>query len=241
MKSKFVYASIVFLFVILGFSSTAVRGQELQGIKAGIKMPYSYNIGYFAQFTERWAMALGAQAVTYPFNNTYTGLMNLYGADVDKTRILKQSFTFTWGFEGAAYYFFGTDNRRYYASINIQWMSFYKMNLADSVINNGLNVDLSSYPEGPIDKTMSVKPLTLSGNFMQVGIVAGKKFFFMNPKFELHLEVGLSKSIGAHFRLASDYRYISPVDDLLNKELKRVFAKFGWLPTFNAVYIFKLK
>lgn len=240
MKFKF-KPTLVLLILFLGLNTLIVKGQELQGIKTGIKLPYSYNVGYFAQFSERWAMALGGQIVTYPFNSTYTGLMNLYGAESDKTRILKQSFTFTWGFEGAAYYFFGTDNRRYYASINLQWMSFYKINLADSIINNGLNVDLSSFPEGPIDKTMSVKPLTLAGNFMQIGIVAGKKFFFMEPKFEVHLEFGLSKTIGSHFRLASDYRFISPVNDLLNKELKQMFVRFGWLPTFNVVYIFKLK
>ncbi len=241
MLRKIFFLLLIWLFSIL---PRGIQAQDInQGLRVGLKIPYTYDIGLFHRFSTRFAMHISTQFITVPFNNVPVGYMNLWGADPDVTAILDDPFLIGAGIDVGGHYYFGTDNRRYYFSMNLQWMNLLKKDIEDEVINNAFGVDLSSnlYPEGPLSKYQSTKPLTLNTNYVNLGIFVGKIIpLYNNSNAELRIEIGINKVIFSRHNLQSDYRYISPVTEMTNTELQNTMKKYGWFPTFNFYYIYKL-
>jgi len=235
---------LILIITIASFSRQSQAQDINQGLRLGVKIPYTYDIGLFHRFSTRFAMHISSQFVTIPFNNVPIGYMNLWGADENITAILDDPFLIGAGIDVGGHYYFGTDNRRYYVVMSLQWMNLLKKDIDDEVINNAFGVDLSSsdFPLGPISKEQSTKPLTINTNYVNIGIFFGKILpLYNNPDAELRLEVGINKVIFSHHNLQSDYRYISNVTATTNDELQKTMKKYGWFPTINFYFIHKLK
>jgi hypothetical protein len=216
-----------------------LRSQDYTGVKMGIKLPYTYNIAYYMRINDRLGAYIGAQAVTFPFHSTPIGYMTMWGGDENTAEILREPFSIGAGVDLGAHYYFGADNRRYYFGLSIEWMNLLKRDIKDSVIENAFGVDLSSYPEGPILKESSVKPLTLNTNYLNIGFIFGKRFLMIHqPRWQMSLELEISKTIYSHHFLFSDYRYITPVEKTTSTELKKLMLKYGWFPTFNVFFYY---
>ncbi|HHB52207.1 MAG TPA: hypothetical protein ENK75_04075 [Saprospiraceae bacterium] len=236
---KIVFISIT---IILISAHTASSQPEEQGFRAGIKLPYTYDLGYFVRFNTRFAIHLSTQFVTFPFSKAPTGYMNFWGADPNITAFRNEPFSIGAGLDVGAHYYFGSDNRRYYGALSVQWMNLLKRDISDNVINKALDVDLNSgeIPLGPIAKSQSTKPLTLNTNYVNIGFIVGKIIPLLNPNTELRVEVGINKAVYSHHNLQSDYRYISPISELTNTKLQETMKKYGWFPTINVYYIYKI-
>jgi hypothetical protein len=231
------------IIIITGLSKQ-IQAQDInQGFRFGAKLPYTYDIGYFHRYSTRFAMHISLQFVTVPFNNVAIGYMDIWGADPEITAILSDPFLIGAGVDVGGHYYFGSDNRRYYGAMSVQWMNLLKKDIDDEVINKAFDVDLSShlYPEGPISKSQSTKPLTLNTNYVSLGFIFGKIIpLYNNKDAELRIEIGINKVIFSHHNLQSDYRYITPVSELTNSELQKTMKKYAWFPTINFYYIHKL-
>ncbi len=68
----------------------------------------------------------------------------------------------------------------------------------------------------------------------------GKIIPLQNKVTELRIEFELSKVIFSHHNLQSDYRYITPVSEQANESLQNTMKKYGWFPTINIYFIYKL-
>ncbi len=237
----------VWLSLLLGlsllFPSIAKSQMVEQGIHFGIKIPYSYNIGYYKRFSTRIGMHADFQFITIPFNNVPLSYMEMWGADPKLTAILEEPFTIGAGADIGVHYYFGSDNRRYYVGISGQWMNLLKRDISDEVINEAFDVELDGpmFPVGPITKADSKKPLTLNTNYIQLGFFAGKKWQLYNPNWEVRVEVAMSMNLFSHHNLQSDYRYITPVAKQANEELQDMMHKYAWFPTLNVFMIYKLE
>lgn len=230
------------VFLVLFTNYYAVSQAQEQGVRVGIKLPYTYDLGYFVRFHTRFAIHISTQFVTFPFSKAPTGFMNIWGANPDITAILNEPFSIGAGLDVGAHYYFGSDNRRYYAIISMQWMNLLKRDISDEVINNAFDVNLNSgeIPLGPIAKSQSIKPLTLNTNYVNLGLFFGKIVPLLNPNYEIRIEVGVNKTVFSHHYLQSDYRYISPISKLTNEKLQEAMKKYGWFPTVNIYFIYKI-
>jgi len=238
---KKLFLSLFFITVVLS-SKQGFAQDAAQALHFGLKLPYTYNIGYYQRFNPRIGMHADFQFITIPFNNAPLAFMEMYGADQKLTAILREPFTIGAGFDIGAHYYFGSDNRRYYAGLSVQWMNLLKRDIEDNVINEAFDVDLDGhfFPIGPISKADSKKPLTLNTNYVQLGFFAGKKWQLYHPEWEVRLEAALSMNILSHHNLQSDYRYITPVAKQANEELQQMFKKYAWFPSLNIFLVYKL-
>ncbi len=240
-------AIIIFLFIFLT-PREAVSQAGDQGLRFGLKLPYTYDIGYYHRFSTRIGMHLSTQFVTVPISNTVTGMMNLYGADPKVTAILEEPLTFGYGFDHGWEYYFGTDNRRYYGGLSVQWMTLLKQELNDEVIDNALADDpiigcetLDKCPINTGHQFPDSKALTLKSNYVNVSLTFGVTFKVPhNKKSEFRLEGQLAKTIASRHALYSEYRYISPISERVNEDLQDTMIKYGWFPSLNIFYIYKL-
>ena len=57
--------------------------------------------------------------------------MEMWGADPKLTAILEEPFSIGAGMDIGAHYYFGTDNRRYYVGLSVQWMNLLKRDIDD--------------------------------------------------------------------------------------------------------------
>jgi hypothetical protein len=169
--------------------------------------------------------------------------MNLFGADPNVTAILEEPFSIGAGLDLGFHYYFGTDSRRYYGALSVQWMNLLKRDLKDEVINNAFDLNFNTpgaVTYGPISKSQSNKPLTLNTNYVNLGFIFGKIVPLPNSENEVRIEFAINKTIFSHHNLQSDYRYITPISELTNESLQSTMRKYGWFPTFNAYFIYKL-
>ena len=240
---KYYRQLIVLSFFCLFLWPIQIKAQMVeQGIHFGLKIPYTYDFGYYKRFSSRFGMHLDVQMITIPFSNMPMTYMEMWGADPKLTNILDMPFTLGVGVDLGPHYYFGSDNRRYYVGISFQWMNLLKRDIEDEVINEAFGVDLDGpdFPEGPISKDDSTKPLTITTNYIQLGFFAGKKWQLRSPEWEIRAEAGLSMNVWSNHVLASDYRYLTPIADRCNNELKSMMKKYGWYPTLNVFLIYKL-
>lgn len=234
---------IVAFLALIMVSPKGVKAQSSeQGVHFGIKLPYSYNIGYYKRFNPRIGMHADFQFITFPFSNVPIVYMEMWGADPKLAAILDEPYSIGAGLDIGAHYYFGSDNRRYYVGLSAQWMNLLKRDISDEVINEAFDVDLDGpkFPEGPITKADSKKPLTLNTNYVQLGIFAGKKWQLYNPDWEVRIEIAMSMNLFSHHNLQSDYRYITPVAKQANEELQDMMHKYAWFPSLNIFMIYKL-
>jgi len=230
----------LFLLIKPNIASAQVGDQAL---RFGIKVPYSYDIGYYQRFSNRIGMHASTQFITIPFASAPIGYMNLFGADPNITAILAEPFTFGAGLDVGFHYYFGSDNRRYYGALSVQWMNLLKRDIDDEVINNAFDLNFNSpgvVTLGPKSKSQSTKPLTINTNYVNLGFIFGKIVPIPNSIHELRLELAVNKTIFSHHNLQSDYRIFTPISELTNESLQETMRKYGWFPTFNVYYIFKL-
>lgn len=215
--------------------------QDYTALKMGIKLPYAYHFSYYLRLADRWGAYGGVQMITIPFSTVPLGYMKVWGADPDVVEILREPFTIGAGIDIGGHYYFGADNRRYYFALSLEYMSLLKRDIEDEVIENAFGVDLDDYPEGPILKNKSTKPLTLNTFYLNTGLTFGTRFLLLNnPDWEMALEFEISKTIISHHTLFSDYRYITPVEKMTNDALKQTMARYGIFPTFNVMFFYML-
>ncbi|MCK5775086.1 MAG: hypothetical protein KAH25_02860, partial [Bacteroidales bacterium] len=216
-------------------------------IRSGIKLPYTYDVGYYHRFTTRIGMYVGVQMVTFPFSGTQTGIMNLLGADPNMTAILRESMGFGIGLDHGWQYHFGSDRRRYYVGFSVQWMTLPKQDINDKVIDDSFienPIDgcptLEDCPINPMHHLYDSEKLTINTNYVNVMATFGYTIFLQH-KNEIRLEGSLAKTIASRHYLHSDYRYISPFTDAVNDGLQDIMLKYGWFPSINVYYIHKLR
>ncbi len=234
-------------FILLLGSSKSLQAQEGdQAIRIGLKLPLTYDIGYYKRFSNRIGMHASVQIVTIPFSGVSIGYMNLFGADPNITAILAEPYSIGAGIDHGWHYYFGTDNRRYYGGISAQWMNLLKRDIIDETIDNAFAGEdngcatLDKCPVNPIQQVAGSKPLTLNTNYVNIGLTFGVIFQLANKDAELRLEGELNKTIFSRHHLQSDYRFITPIADRTNEALQDAMMKYGWFPTLNIYYIYKL-
>jgi len=239
----YIFISTVFIGAI-NESAYAQAGD--QGFRFGGKLPYTYDIGYYQRFSTRIGMYVGTQIVTLPFSGTITGIMNLYGADPDMTAILRESMNFGIGLDHGWQYYFGTDNRRYYVGLGLQWMMLPKQDIDDEIINNAFANNpvtgcetLDDCPVNPMHKFNDSDKLTINTNYVNMSLNVGMTFVLAKDA-ELRIEGAIAKTIASRHYLYSDYRYISPYTEKTNESLQSIMMKYGWFPSINVYYIYKL-
>lgn len=249
MKFHIIKISVVFLFLIISLLPREALSQAGdQGLRVGLKLPYTYDIGYYQRFSPRIGMYVSTQFVTVPMSNSVTGLMNLYGSDPKITAILDEGFAFGYGFDHGWQYYFGTDNRRYYGGLSVQWMSLLKQEIKDEVVDNAYANDpdnaiksLDEYPVNTAQQFQDSKALTMNTSYLNIALTFGITFKIPNNKnSEFRLESQLAKNIASRHYLYSDYRYISPLTERVNSDLQDIMMKYGWFPSINFFYIYKL-
>lgn len=208
----------------------------------GIKLPYAYHISYYSRISDRLGAYGGVQALTIPFASSPIGWMKIWGADEKQAEILREPYTIGAGFDLGAHYYFGADNRRYYGGLNINWINLLKRDIKDEVIEAAFDEDLSTYPVGPILENLSKKPLTLNTHYLNLGLVFGTRFLMLNvPDWEMAVEFELQKTLASHHFLFSDYRYLTPVALETSTSLKKMMRKYGYFPSLNVFFLYKLK
>lgn len=231
------------IFILFGFLLliTQARPTDYSGLRMGLKIPYSYNFGYYMRLADRWGAYGGVQAITFPFSSAPVGFLKMFSQDEKIAEILSRPYSIGAGFDIGAHYYFGADNRRYYFSLSLQWINLLKRDIKDEVIENAFGVELDDYPLGPILEDQSNRPLTLNTHYLNMGYTFGVRFLLPNiPEWEIAAEFEVGKTLVSHHFLFSDYRYITPVEKEASAALKKLMRVSGWFPSLNILFTFKL-
>ncbi len=239
--------SVIILLLNMLFTNNVNAQRIEQGLRVGVKLPYTYDISYYHKFSTRIRMYFGTQIVTAPFSGTVTNVMDMYGANPNMTAILRESMGFGIGLDHGWQYHFGKDRRRYYIGLSIQWMWLPKQDIEDQVVdaafaNDGIGgcSTLEACPINPMHHLYDAKKLTINTNYVNISLAFGYTIF-LRSKNQIRLEGAIAKTIASRHYLYSEYRYISPFTERTNEGLQDIMLKYGWFPSINVYYIYKLR
>lgn len=238
MSKRLIYIAIVVGFVLF---SNNTKAQDLS-LKFGIKAPNSINAGIEMPFEDERVGNYYAELYlsSYPFSLSRLKVLDFFGANSKMTEVFSEPLYLGLGFETGFNFALSDKKVHDYIKINLSVLSLPNTLITDEVINNAFNVDLDSpkYPRGFVREDMSTMPLTLKSSFFNLGLAYSYQLDLRKNSFRFEFE--LKKTFWSKHRLYSDYRFLTPIEKMTDKELNKMMLKYGWFPSLNFYYVFGL-
>jgi len=232
MKNLFV-AGLLFL-NILAFSQSQKPSSQL-GIHAEI--PVQIGIGFETFLSKRISVQVQGGVLTEPNSTLIISSLEALGTDPEIILMIENTFKFgIVGELGVRYNF-----KKNYAGAFFQNISLSGNDTPTSLIESYYDVDLSTYPTRPRKNSTVETSLTLRSQLYQVGVLYGRRLSFKNPRWNLNLELGISKNIASSSELSSENKNLEALSAEVEKELDYWYSNYAYVPSLTVVLAYSLK
>lgn len=210
-------------------------------IKFGLKFPTALNLGAEIEFDNLPGSFYYAEIyiTSYPFTNANLKTMRFYGADIDLSNVLIEPLHFGYGVEIGSNFKLPKSPLNDFLIINANFLSLSKTLIKDDLINQAFSVDLDSpfFPMGLIEKQYSTEPLSLKSTMFNIGLAYAVQKDISQSKLSFRFSIELKKTFYSKHWLYSDYRFLTPIEKLTDKELNKMLIKYGFFPSLNVYLI----
>ena len=232
------YLSFVCLFFLMGIHFLFAQNTN-HFLKIGTQIPYQYNGGAEISVHPRMGVEGKLGILTAPYDKAILSITQWFGVDDTLKKLIDGAFKHGTIIElGANYHF-----KQHYVGIFGQFVRLKAAATPVSIWNSFTGLDFAPLnPSGD-----ALLQLTMKVNLYQLGVVYGHRFAFKNPRWELHTEVGVSKTIASKSILSSNRPRLDAksevqalykeADDYLNDE---IFIPYVIVPTLNVYVAYKL-
>jgi hypothetical protein len=222
------------LFIVL--TVTCLDSVAQHSIKVGTQIPIQYALQYDYQFHPRWSGNAQVGVLTKPYDQAILSILKSLGVDQQIVNVLTSAFNFGVTTQAGVNYHF----KKNYVGITGSWIHLQAADAPISAIEAAFGVTVSSYPVRPRQTTRAPVQLTLSSDLFGAGILYGRRFTFKNPKIELHTEFSFAKVLASKSYIESEQRSVESLSTLVDNELQSVYVDYGFLPSINVFFVYKL-
>ena len=207
----------------------------------GVQTPIDYTLGYRFQFNQRFSVQAQGGFIAAPFEQYTLKLLESFGLDPNLSRVIDRSFR-----QGtsAGLGFTVHANSPWYGTVFGQYVHFSAGPITPA---DGLGVyfkqDFSGF--GLLDSPSFV--FNLQSNLWVAGLRLGRSFRFGTSRFGLNTELGLGKIFLTKNTFSSNR---SGIDGLgvtqrlytnLDNEIDNKLRQYGFLPTLNVLFTYRLR
>jgi hypothetical protein len=218
--------------LILIYSSSI--GQH--SIKAGTQIPIQYALQYDYQFHPKWSGNVQVGVLTKPYDQAILSILKSLGVDQEIVNVLTSAFNFGIITQAGVSYHF----KKNYVGITGAWMHLQAADAPVSAVEAAFGVSVTTYPIRPRQSLKSPVQLTLSSDLFNAGVLYGRRFTFKNPRIELHTEFGFAKTVASKSYIESEQRSVESLSTLVDNELQTDYPNYGYLPSINIFFVYKL-
>jgi hypothetical protein len=222
--------TVLFLLIL------ATHLQAQHSIKVGTQIPLQYAVQYDYQWNKHWSANAQVGVLTKPYDLVILDVLKAFGVDQSIVNVLTNAFNFGVISQVGTNYHFGKN----YVGVTGSWIHLQAADTPISAIQTAFNVNVSSYPVRPRQNAQTPIAMTLSSDLFNAGILYGRRFTFKNPKIELHTEFSFAKTLASSSYVESPQRSLEKLSELIDTELKSDYSSYGYLPSINVFFVYKL-
>jgi hypothetical protein len=243
MKTKFILYAVAFMML-----STATyaqynnryidRDDDGTGsyLKIGTQIPLQHSIIYDHRVTPGFSINGGLGLITSPYTGMiFSGLENRGIITAKDEEILDRSFQFGISYQLGANFHFDKN----YVRLAGQLTRINGDLAFTDLANLALNTNVPPFAS-------FLNPIDIKSTIPMVGMLYGRRFTFPGSRSEIHAEVSVMKTLGhnTQYKTGLFIDNIQIVNDIvynqIDNDLDRYFSKYGWLPSLNVYYVYKL-
>ena len=221
------------------FSLSESRAEGRHSLFMGTQVPLQYTAGYEYRFVDRFSANFQAGILTHPYDEAILGIVQLFGVDDSLRSIIDEAFDLGVIVEGGIKYDFTENN---YLGAFGRWVHLEGGGTAAELLGAYFKRDIS-----PLRRSGYRAPLelTLQSDLYLFGILYGRRIRFSNPRFELALEFGVSKSFASTSAFESNRPHLDATDAVralyagLSKDMKSAYREYVYVPTINFFLVWK--
>jgi hypothetical protein len=222
------------LFVVMMAACSSLFAQH--SIKIGTQFPSQYAVQYDYQFHPKWSANGQVGVLTEPYDQIILSLLQTLGVEKALVSVISNTFKFgTISQLGINHHF-----KKNYVGVTGSWMHLQAANASVASVESAFNTTVASYPFRPRQTTSGPVSLTLASDLYNVGALVGHRFTFKNPRIELHTEFSFAKVVGSTSTVESPQKSVETLSALVDQELKTTYLDYGYLPSINVYFVYKL-
>ncbi len=205
-------------------------------MKVGTQIPIQYAVQYDYKFHPKWSGNVQVGVLTKPYDQAILSILKSLGVDQEIVNVLTSAFNFGLITQAGMNYHF----KKNYVGVTGSWIHLQAADTPVSAVEAAFNVNIASYPQRPRQSAKTPISLTLSSDLYNAGILYGRRFTFKNPKIELHTEFSFAKVLGSSSYIDSAQKSLESLSTVVDNELKTDYLDYGYLPSINVFFVFKL-
>ncbi|NOS91324.1 MAG: hypothetical protein HOP30_05345 [Cyclobacteriaceae bacterium] len=222
------------LFIL--FMNVVASLHAQHSVKIGTQIPLQYAVQYDYQWNKHWSANAQVGVLTKPYDQVILDVLKAFGVEQSIVNVLTNAFNFGVISQVGTNYHFGKN----YVGVTGSWIHLQAADTPISAIQTAFNVNVGSYPVRPRQNAQSPIAITLSSDLYNAGILYGRRFTFKNPKIEIHTEFSFSKTLASSSYVESPQRSLENLSELIDTELKSDYSSYGYLPSINVFFVYKL-
>jgi hypothetical protein len=205
----------------------------------GTQMPLQYTIGYGYQFSDRFSASAQAGILTKPYDGLIINSLEAFGLDKYLGRVIKKAFNKGTVLGIGTNYHFGKN----YVGLSGQYIHLQGGGITPAdALSVYFKKDFSSFdPTG-----LPVFEFAMQSNILNIGTFFGHKFQLNKPQLSINAEVGLSKIVASKNSFSSNRSLIDQTAfsrnlyKELDKEMRKAYWKYGFIPTLSIYFVYRL-
>ena len=198
-----------------------------------------FTAGYGYQFSNRFSARIQAGFLTKPYEGLIVNSLEAFGMDKYLGRVIKKAFrNGTVLGLGGNYHF-----RKNYIALTGKYIHLKGGGITPA---DALSVyfaqDFSNFdPAG-----LPAFEFSMQSNLLNIGALYGRQFQLRNPRLSINAEAGLSKIVASQNSFHSNRSLVDQsafgqnVYKELDKEIRKNYWKYGFIPTVSLYLIYHL-
>jgi hypothetical protein len=219
--------SILVALFFLAYTALSAQHSE---ISVGVHAPLYYTVGYEYNFNSKVSLNAQVGLLTKPFDEVIVKIIKTAGANKQAVNFVGDSYRIGWNFQPTLKFHFGKN----YIAPYYSYLKLYADFDPAEVIQNLYGYNISGWlGSGGSD-------YAINSNLHNAGLLYGRRIPF-SPAFELRLEASFAKTLGSDSNLRnSNGNNVPFFSDYANSELKEYYWKYGYLPSINLLFVYKI-
>ncbi len=215
------------------FETTKIRN----GFKLVEEFPLDIALGFEVGISKHISSTAQVGVLTPPHSTVILSLLSSLGTDQATLNLIKAAFKFGIVSKVGINY----NIKRSYIGIFGQSLMLQAADVPTSDVEAALGINLSSsnYPKYKSTTGTKEVNLTLHSSLLQLGLIYGHRFR-LNNRYELALELAVSKNVGSYSSVYSPSRDLSTASTEADNYLKNIYSSYAYISYVGCSLAYKL-
>jgi hypothetical protein len=205
-------------------------------IKFLFEAPVQVGVGLEASLTNRFSLSIQTGLLREPNSALMMKSFEAFGADKEIILMIEDAYKSGVILEAGLNYNF----KKSYVGLFYQQINLKSGNSPAYIYETQFDTDVNTLSVKPGRPVLVETNLIIQSNLSQLGFLYGRRFMLKNPKYEIDVEVGISKNIGSVTKVTSKNREVDTLSKEVNMELDDWYSGHAYIPSVSFAFVYNI-